>query len=80
MMESGAQCVMMGGTSMMVMLCADNLDLEMPSEYTLVLTLVLDPEVSGWMMWLVQEVKVEYQIVRTMDGEWRIVAMQKMQE
>ena len=54
-MESGAPCVMMGGASLMQMLCAESWDIHMHCLTSAVRDMVRAVGESGWMGWVAQE-------------------------
>ena len=79
-MDHGEQCVMMVGTYMMQLLSVECLGTQGQQLQCRVLSLDKEVELSGWMMWTVQGVKVGYHTAHMLDGVLKTVVIMRMLE
>ena len=77
--ESGAQCVMMSGISMMLTWCVVSLVSPVHHHIPIGRDMVKDLTLSGWMMSDAVEEKLRYLLALIGAGEWLAVAITKMQ-
>ena len=77
----GALCVMIAGTSMMLLWFVECWDIcWVLRQHVAVLTLGQEVDVYGWMMWAVQELRSAYPLAIILDGVLITVVTVKMQE
>ena len=77
--ESGAQCVMITGISMMLTWCVVSLVSPVHPHITIVRITVRDLTLSGWMMSVAVEENLRYLIALIGAGEWLAAAIARMQ-